>query len=304
MEGQQLLVDLDKSRSAMSRIRGLDGATATIEEIKEFLSSVLGGYAVTVPRFFPGLRLFRARICEKPTNIRELMYPPAHLASQGRANRAGCPMLYCCLAREAPFFESRPPVGSPIVIARWVTTENLIVNHVGYTREAFDQLGSIRTITGWGNEPVEASFGEPDLEIHRFISDAFTRPVSADMIHLYKLPIAIAERLCSDDLFGGLLYPAVAMKGNADNIALKPSFADHNLKFVKAEFATITGFTDFRYEIQLHDSATQVGEDGTIHWKNRLDQWILRNQGDELTFTALNGEWEARDSDGKVVEPS
>lgn len=297
-------LDLSAARSAIAAVRSLDLRSVSIEEIKDLLTPVFRGYRVSAPRFVPGVRLFRVRSCQKPTNIRELSYPPAQVVGLGRVNRPGSPVLYCCTSREAPFFEARPPVGTTVAITRWETTASLLVNQVGYTRRTFDTLGSARQQAGWGPEPADVSAGEGNEEIAEFLAELFTQQVAKGDEHTYKLTVAVAEKLFMDDLFDGLLYPTVPMRANADNFALKPRYADKHLRFLKAEFARIDAERDFAYDITVLDTATELGDDGSIRWRGRLDQWVLRNQGDQLTFTAENGKWVARDARGKIVEPS
>src|SRR5438477_4147948 len=111
VESEDLKLNLSLARAAISAIRSLDLRTESIENILGLLTPVFRGYAVSAPRFEPGLKLFRARLCGKPSNLRELS-PPASNVHMGRVNRAGSPVLYCCTSRDSPFFESRPLVGT------------------------------------------------------------------------------------------------------------------------------------------------------------------------------------------------
>jgi hypothetical protein len=277
----------------------LDLRLVGIEKIKELLLPVFRGYAVVAPKFEPGVTLFRSRICDKPTNIRELLYPPTAVTPLGRVNREGAPVLYCCSSREAPFFESRPQEKATIAIAQWITTAPLVVNHVGYTSRTFHALGSNRPHAGWGNEPAEQINGT----VAEFLSETFTSIVAPGSEHQYKLSVAIAEKLSAHDMFDGLLYPTVAMRGNADNFALKTGYADKHLRFVRAEFARIDHVREFSFDITMLDTATELAADGDIVWRGRLDQWVLREQNDTIVLTAEKDGWVARDMSGKIVEP-
>jgi hypothetical protein len=75
--------------------------------------------------------------------------------------------------------------------------------------------------------------------LHKFLSSEFARDVPDGSEHLYKLSVAIAEKLSGqlsvldevegmppDRRFAGLQYPALAMRGDADNIVLFPDFVD------------------------------------------------------------------------------
>jgi hypothetical protein len=164
-------------------------------------------------------------------------------------------------------------------------------------------LNSNRLGTGWGPEPIEIPNGDGNKEISQFLSEIFTQQIAQDNTHLYKLTVAVAEKLFNDDLFDGLIYPTVAMQANADNFALKPRYADRNLRFLKAECLRIDRVRDSGYDINGIDSATSLDDNGNIQWTGHPSAWVLRNQGDQLTFREENGDWVARDKDGNIVEP-
>ena len=286
------------ARAAISSIRALDLRRASIEEILDLLTPVFRGYRVQAPHFQPGITLFRSRICDKPSHISGLLSPPSHITPVGRVNRAGNPILYCCTSRQAPFFESRPAEGQTVAIGRWVTTAPLLANHVGYTQSAFNALQSNRQHAGWGPEPVM----HLNEAVSDFLAETFTTIVPRGSEYRYKLSVAIAEKLFIDDLFDGLLYPTTAMSANADNFALKLRYANEHMHFQRAEYARIEHVRDFAFDITLLDTATQLGSDGCICWKGRLDQWVLNEPGAQLTLTAENGEWVARDIHGSIVQ--
>ena len=93
------------------------------------------------------------------------------------------------------------------------------------------------------------------------------------------------------------------MRANADNFALKLPYARDHLRFQRAEYARIDKVQDFAFNTTVLDTATELGADGSICWKGRLDQWSIREPGGELIFSAEDGRWVARDKFGKIVEP-
>ena len=297
-----LKLELDAARAAIAKVRELNLEQASIDELKEALIPVFRGYRVTAPRFQPGLEIFRARRLEKPVLVRELLHPPEGVAPLGRANREGASVLYCCTAREPSFFELAPSVGDILVFSKWVTTAPLLVNHVGYTSQAFERLGSGRRQASWSNRPVE-DHGEANGEIATFLADTFAQRIPANERYRYKLSVAIAEKLYAADLFDALLYPSIAMRANSDNLAVKPGYADTNLRFLRAEFAKIDAVRDLELDITVLDTAVAVDADGRIQWRGRLDQWVLRNKGDQLTMSVENGRWVGRDTAGHIVGP-
>jgi hypothetical protein len=278
--------------NAIAAIRALDLRSATIEEISHLLNPIFRGYQIIAPIFEPGITLFRSRICDKPSHISALLAPPPEITKLGRVNREGKPVFYCCTSRQAPFFESQPGEGQTVAITRWVTTARLMVNHVGYTAGAFSALASNREQASWGPRPI-TQLNEP---VSAFLAEVFTQIVPRGSEFKYKLSVAIAERLfLLDDKFGGLLYPTVAMRANADNFALKLPYAREHLRFQRAEYARIEKVQDFAFNTTVLDTATELGADGSICWKGRLDPWPIRKKGDALIFTVEDGRWVARD---------
>jgi hypothetical protein len=102
------------------------------------------------------------------------------------------------------------------------------------------------------------------------LAEAFTIRVPKGSEEMYKLSVAIAEFLFTDDIFDGLIYPTVEMRANADNLALKPRYADKNLSFPKAEYARIDDLLEFSYKITVLDTANALAPDGTLLWNRPL----------------------------------
>lgn len=288
-------INIKLARSALSSLTSLDLTKDFDEaEVQQWLGSFVG-HQVRVYRLQPGTKLFRGQICDKPENIRRLGYPPPAVARINRANKPGRPMLYCCAAREAPFFELQPSAGHTVVLAHWTTTAPMTVNHAGYTHSTFAKLGSSRS----GLPKYRQS--KMDAEVAETFAELFTRktPPESEQ-YLYKFTSTIAEYLLEGDLLDGLLYPAVAMRGNADNLALKPRYADQHLKFEKAEVVRVDTLGDFSYKVTVLDTAKALGDSGEILWRGRADGWELKNT---LIITAEHDKWVARDMAGNIVEP-
>jgi hypothetical protein len=289
---------------AIARIGALDWPSASIDDIKEALRPALEGHQVVSRRFHPGLHMFRARVCgsERPQNIRDLSYPPPALVGLGRVNRPRQPVLYCSSSTTAAISETRPPVGSTIAVVEWETTEHLAVNHVGYTQETFHALGSDRALERWDGQAVDIHHNTPDDYITAVLATLFTQRIEKGEESLYKVSVAVAELLFSDDLFSGLLYPTVQMRAHGDNIAVKTPFADAHLRFVIARLMRVDSQLDFGYRVTALDTARVLGDDGSIKWRGRPDTWTIP-KGHKMTFVLENGFWVPRDSDGNFIPP-
>lgn len=104
--------------------------------------------------------------------------------------------------------------------------------------------------------------------------------------------------------FAGILYPALAMKGNSDNLALLPDFVDKYLELKKVEYIRIDDVIDNSiYKVTLLDFANTFASTGQIIWKGRLPQWKISEHGESLTVSVENGKWVARNAKGEIVEP-
>lgn len=287
----------------MSAIRQLDLQSCTVEEILALLEPMFHGYVVSTTQFDPGFAMWRGRIFNtktptlKPRHITELYYPSPEKVGWGRVNRRYNPVLYCSSSRKGPLFELRPCIGDYVALVQWVTTAPLLINHVGYTDAAFDALHSDRAHTGLGFEPEPAPGDATNVMIKNFLAETFTKVVQTE--HEYKLSVAVAERMFSDDLFNALIYPTIQMNANADNIAVKTRYADTCLQFKRAEYVRIDAIEDEGIWAPVLDTATALAEDGSIKWKGHADRWTIPN--DRTTYSQEGGSIVARDASGIIL---
>jgi hypothetical protein len=294
-------INREAALAAMAKIDAADLATVTIDALVEMLTPVFTGYRVPVPKFEAGVRLYRARRYDKPQRLDELWYPHESNVGLGRANREHMPMLYCSTAREAPFFELRCNLGQMVAVVELETTQKMLLNNVGYTKTTFDQLGSSRQ-PGWG--PIQGErVDEPDNNlVAEYLARKFAELVPSGEEFRYKLTAAISEKFARPEPFDGLLYPALQMRGNADNVALKPRYADVALRFKRAQHARVDAVHDFSYDITVLDSAVALDAEHRFVWRGGADGWTVA-PGGVMRFTVENGKWVARDVHGNVVEP-
>ena len=129
----------------------------------------------------------------------------------------------------------------------------------------------------------------------------FAKQVPLGHEHLYKLSIAIAESHFSNDMFGGLLFPTIAMRANADNLALKPECVDKCLSLSKVEYFRVDENDSKNFTCTLLDFADAFEGNGQILWKGRLPQWVIQ-PGQALDFKVEQGRWIAQNDRGEVVQ--
>lgn len=231
-------------------------------------------------------------------NIREVWYPPADLAKAGRANRAGGPVLYCATLRGTAIQELRPALGSTVAVGTWTNTEKLRLTHLGYGEASFEALGSGRKNGSWTNERVLIPGDEKNREVADLLSKTFTMQVAPGDEHKYKLSIAMAELFLSADV-DALLYPSIQTRGNSDNLAIPPRFADKHLRFRRITFGTIVEETQTGYVYVIVDTATSLLSDGRILWTGSVASWARQAKVASVSYE--NGTWVERDANGRVI---
>jgi hypothetical protein len=92
------------------------------------------------------------------------------------------------------------------------------------------------------------------------------------------------------------------MHGNADNLAIKPRFADNCLEFERAEFCRLESVRNGRIVFIVLDTAARCDHDGAIQWTGRSGQWARRDPSDERTLSPDSSRWFAQDELDQVIE--
>ncbi|MCK5272437.1 MAG: hypothetical protein KAJ52_07660 [Sedimentisphaerales bacterium] len=302
-EGERL--SINEIQETIGELKKLDLQSADVNSLKRHISAICIGYMLQTPIIQAGRKLYRGIPWqEKPHEISRLSYPPEERVDKfHRAGRPNEPLFYCSTAREAVFYELGVHTEDRLVVSEWETTDSLLANNVGYAPDTIKKLGSNRTMPTWSNNERPEGIEQNNLLVQQFLADEFTKIVPSGQEHEYKLSVAIAEHHFGPDMFDGLLYPAIAVRGNADNLAIKPMAVDEKLVLKKVEYIQVTDDSNGSYKITMLDFANSFTEDGRIEWKGRLPHWVLRNKGDQLTVAVENGKWVARNTDGEVVEP-
>jgi hypothetical protein len=281
----------------------MDLSSAAVAEIEAHLTPLFQGYRVLAPKIAPGTYIYRARKCNKPVLLKDLSYPPPQsVVRRGRANDIGEAVFYGATAREVPFYEIGLKQGDFVALSCWKVTDAILVNHVGYSSDAFPM--AIRAIDGC-YPFVESTRRCSDLNslVHDYLAFAFSQPVESGREQLYALTLAISRKLFGKRrMLGGIMYPAVAVCGNADNIVLRKEVADDSLRFLSVEFALVKSTGRDEINIEVMDSATRTDLLGTIEWSGRGLEWQL-NPGEQLELIGEGGRWVAHNSLGKRVDP-
>lgn len=305
MNNKKYELDVNDVERAISRIDNADFKKLTIDDFEQYLIPLFKGYKVTVPKFEEGIYLYRGRICKKkPINKKEIIYPvPEKIKRYGRANDIGESFFYATTARAVPFFELNVGKGDYVALSKWKTTDKLLVNHIGFSNECKEYLKSTRLLDEiYDFVKSTKSHGDLNSLVHDYLAYRFSKVTNPGEEDYYKLTIAIGRKLFKDDMFSGLLYPTIAMTGNADNIVLKNTFVDTSLEFKSIEYIEINEAKDREYKVQILDSATKINEKGDFIWSGRGIQWQLKEKDQEFIFKSEGGEWIAYDKYGNRVD--
>ncbi len=303
--------------SKISKLQNLDLKRVAIEEIEDTLTLLFTGYTLSTPIYEPGQVIYRGISYDvRPDNISFLWHPPNDKAKINRASREGQAIFYGATMREIPFFELDVKLGERLVVSKWKTVKELLVNHIGYTEDIFENLNSNREkpelILNKRENIDEVSV--ENVTVRNYFAEQFCQKISNQNPEIYKLTIAIAEKHYFQSInstnpnytegFNALLYPTIAMRGNGDNFAIKPSFVlNGGLEFISVEYVEVIGIQDFKYEINTLAESNTINQDGTIIWEERIQHWSKLVNFEDLTFDFEDGKWVARDDDGNVVDP-
>ena len=275
--------------------------------LKHYLCNKLGGYRVAIIEIRTDELLYRGVRCQvQPTMIDDVSYPPAKMATRcGRVNRTGCSVFYSSLAGPAVFYELRAKQGDLIALSEWEVAEPLWMHHLGYHEHALQRKGVVdltnrsRLLNPIPNESRE------NAKLRRRWSLAFTEDIPDGQEYRYKQSIAINEWLFDGasplpvhadgprhPCASGTVYPAMPMRGAADNVAIWPEFVRSSLRIKSVRYVRVVAADEATSSYTLLTLAySQIFSGRQIVWQDvdlperqRLshialegNQWILRD---------------------------
>ena len=243
--------------------------------------------------------------------IARVSYPSAdYVKKWGRANRIRQPMFYCSCALPAVFSELRAKPGEIVALSEWEIMESLWMHNLGYHPEALQKIAAppmaMRSpfISPIPNET------EHNAEIRRCISLTFTTDVLDGQEHQYKASIAINEILFDRaspipyrkggprySRVAGTVYPAMKLRGAADNVVIFPDFVDSSLR-IRAVYHVLVEAAD---EEGSSFTLLVVGIARAFLGPNIIWQENLPPEMQRRSRIALeNGDWVFRDDSGDV----
>jgi hypothetical protein len=284
-----------------------------IDTLRRWLLHKLGGYIIAVKDMPAGQRLYRAvRSPQPPEKISRISYPPADITSLGRLNRPGQSKFYCSAGGPPVFYELHARQGDLIGFSEWETTEPLWVHNLGFHPRALMRIGAQSGTIDMRHRVTHAIPDETKVneKLRYQISKAFTADVPKGKEYRYNQTIAINESL-SDVVYvggnfpgapknpkiAGTVYPAMKMRGDADNVALLPEFVDSSLRLVSVRYVKVeeANETSSFYKLLTLGIAETFSGD-TINWSNALG-----SEDDRRTLVTFeNDHWVMRDGHGRI----
>lgn len=277
-------VDQKKLNKQVRHLKGLDLKHANFEYLKTLLVPLLNGYFMSSAVSNTEEPIYRGVPWPtKPTNIKQLSYPPANKVKLGRANNPEKPIFYGSAGCHSTIMEIAPNQGDRLAISKWRTKHNLNLVCVGYTEKAFKEKSGMNRfeklpfVKQHAADPLSHKQGNQFA--HEFLAREFTKRVPTGQEWQYKISAAISELALNALSFGingapvieiaGILYPSTPNEANADNVALKYSIVDKYLEFVSVQYIEISKKTDRpEYTMQGLDFADSLSDTGAIQWKN------------------------------------
>ena len=275
------LLSVSKARDPIQAICQIPVEKVNIDFLKSQLLPLIMGHTILTPLLSLGTKLYRARVFDsnaRPKGKSELSYPPSQLITKDqRAGRAGQTRLYTSTSYTGAILEVKPPPGSYVAVSSWITMKNILLANVGYTSKVLESYNSNRKLPSWCRPSVITNKPTNRL-IYRFFGDIFTQESTDGHEYHYKMSAAISECMLGGDVtegdseflgtqVGGLIYPTLAMKANADNIVFIPSLIDNkDLEICEVDLIYI-GKNGTQIKL---DRATSFKENGQIEWQSQI----------------------------------
>lgn len=234
---------------------------------------------ICCPNLLPGTKLFRSRIYDKPIeNVSELAPPPTETIRQnGRLNLSGQRVGYFSFSHRTAIYEVNPTVGDVLYLTNWGLNKEIYISHIGYAKKQFDEWGAKKSHQRykWVLDTLELN--EQDVNKYNILSDIVTGDCAP-----YLKSNAVGKVLMSGDLHAGLVYPSIATKANADNIALKETFLDSvSLNWIEA--MRITKIDDQEVSYTRIKWSDTWDNKGFISWKKAEE--FKKEGGQSLLYT-------------------
>lgn len=238
--------------------------------INLILSRLMTGYTTQTALINRGLKLYRVRKCDKPNLVSEISYPPSKfVTSYGRGNLIGQSVFYGSTLEQSALAEVDCKIGDRVILSEWEVASELQLNHIGFTQKTKKALNSTRDLHKiYGFVKNTHNYSKLNSMIHEYLSYIFSKPTEAGREQeQYKCSANLAQIMVHNKNYDGLLYPAVKLFGNCNNILLKTNSVDEKLKPIKASYASIVDIKYNTYYLDHIDTAFIHSTNVPIPWQ-------------------------------------
>lgn len=283
-----------------------------IDTLKRWLRPKLGGYVVAIKDVALNNRFYRGVPWpERPRVLADVSYPPEQFARLNRASRDRQPMFYASLGAPPVFFELRATAGQRIALSEWGLTEPIWMHNLGFHEASLRRLGGSRVPARPQLSDTIPRETKQNEKTRRLLSVAFTADTSGDREYRYKLSVAINELLFDkaepllfrpggprSDRVAGTAYPAMQMKGSADNIAIWPEFVDSCLAIRSVRYVVVERAEADRSYTVLNLAIAHHFSRGEIAWQATDGPEEDRRSHIEY----VDGQWISSDGRGRIYD--
>jgi hypothetical protein len=283
-----------------------------IDTLKRWLRPKLGGYVAAIKDLALNNRFYRGvPWLDRPRFLADVSYPPERFARLNRASREGQPMFYASLGAPPVFFELRAVAGQRIALSEWGVIEPIWMHNLGFHEASLKRLGRLRAPARPQLSALIPRETKQNERLRRLLSLAFTADTSGNREYRYKLSVAINELLFDkaeplpfrpggprSDRVAGTAYPAMQMKGAADNIAIWPEFVDSCLSIRSVRYVVIERADADRSYTVLNLAISHNFAGGKIAWESTDGPEEDRRSHIEY----VDGQWISRDGRGRIYD--
>jgi hypothetical protein len=221
-------------------------------------------------------------------------------------------MFYASRGAPPIFYELKAKAGERIALSEWIVIDPIWMHNFGYHQDALRRLGGLEV-------PPRSEFENPipnetkaNSQMRRRLSLAFTEDITEDREYRYKQSVAInelhfdkAESLPRvpggprTDYVGGTAYPAMRMRGVADNLAIWPKFVDTCLKLRSVRYVLVEMANEQQSSYTLLNLAiAQNFSNGEIEWQDTTGPEQTRRSHVHYE----NGSWLLRDGYNRIYD--
>ncbi len=219
-------------------------------------------------------------------------------------------MFYASRGAPAIFYEIHSKEGQRIALSTWELLEPLWMHNIGFHENSLKRIGGPLRQRFASPIPNETDF---NAKLRRQLSEAFTEDVPEGEEYRYKLAIAVNELLFGDaeplrtdlpdgprcDRAAGTVYPAMQMKGAADNVAIWPEFVDRYLRLKSVGYVLVEAVNAEKRSYTVSSLAMSNEFSGKeIIWREGLSD--ERQRRGHIGFE--NGLWVQRDGLNQIYD--